>query len=207
MEIIAIKKRKWKQKVSDRRQALKRKAVTGKYPGYGCKGVLDTGAYSEGLKAVNEKLQEEVRKLAGAEYRHGKENVRWGRQGGSVYLLDQKIPIEVPRVRNKLSNSEVPLEYYQNSKSLIIREQVFKKLLNGISTHRYRECAELAPETFGISASSLSRRFKSASATRLRQLQERSLERYDFVAILVDGKRFADDGIMIALGITIEGKR
>lgn len=53
----------------------------------------------EGLKAVNEKLQEDVRKLAGVEYRHGKENVRWGKQGGSVYLLDQKIPIEVPRLR------------------------------------------------------------------------------------------------------------
>ena len=122
--------------------------------------------------------------------------------------MDQKIPIEVPRVRNKLSNSEVPLEYYQKfQEPYNSGEQVFKKLLNGISTHRYRECAELAPETFGISASSLSLRFKTASAARLRQLQERGLERYDFVAIFVDGKRFADDGLMIALGITIEGKK
>ena len=87
--------------------------------------------------------------------------------------MDQKIPIEVPRVRNKLSNSEVPLEYYQKfQEPYNSGEQVFKKLLNGISTHRYRECAELAPETFGISASSLSLRFKTASAARLRQLQE-----------------------------------
>ena len=105
---------------------------------------------------MNEKLQEEVRNLAGRKHQHGKENVRWGRQGGSVYLMDQKIPIEVPRVRNKLSNSEVPLEYYQKfQEPYNSGEQVFKKLLNGISTHRYRECAELAPETFGISASSL----------------------------------------------------
>ena len=27
------------------------------------------------------------------------------------------------------------------------------------------------------------------------------------MAIFVDGKRFADDGIMVALGITIEGKK
>lgn len=49
-----------------------------------------------GLKAVNEKLQAEVEALAGEQHRHDKENVRWGSQGGSVYLLDQKVPIEVP---------------------------------------------------------------------------------------------------------------
>ena len=208
MEIIAIKKRKWKQKVSQKRIALKEKMLLENIRDTDVKVALIQALIPEGLKAVNEKLQEEVRKLAGVEYRHGKENVRWGRQGGSVYLLDQKIPIEVPRIRNKPSNSEVPLEYYQKfQEPYNSGEQVFKKLLNGLSTHRYRECAELAPETFGISASSLSLRFKTASAARLRQLQERGLERYDFVAIFVDGKRFADDGIMIALGITIEGKK
>ena len=208
MEIIAIKKRKWKQKVSQGRIALKEKMLLENIRDTDVRVALIQALIPEGLKAVNEKLQEEVRNLAGRKHQHGKENVRWGRQGGSVYLMDQKIPIEVPRVRNKLSNSEVPLEYYQKfQEPYNSGEQVFKKLLNGISTHRYRECAELAPETFGISASSLSRRFKSASAARLRQLQERGLERYDFVAIFVDGKRFADDGLMIALGITIEGKK
>ena len=208
MEIIAIKKRKWKQKVSQGRIALKEKMLLENIRDTDVRVALIQALIPEGLKAVNEKLQEEVRNLAGRKHQHGKENVRWGRQGGSVYLMDQKIPIEVPRVRNKLSNSEVPLEYYQKfQEPYNSGEQVFKKLLNGISTHRYRECAELAPETFGISASSLSRRFKTASAARLRQLQERGLERYDFVAIFVDGKRFADDGLMIALGITIEGKK
>ena len=208
MEIIAIKKRKWKQKVSQGRIALKEKMLLENIRDTDVRVALIQALIPEGLKAVNEKLQEEVRNLAGRKHQHGKENVRWGRQGGSVYLMDQKIPIEVPRVRNKLSNSEVPLEYYQKfQEPYNSGEQVFKKLLNGLSTHRYRECAELAPETFGISASSLSLRFKTASAARLRQLQERGLERYDFVAIFVDGKRFADDGLMIALGITIEGKK
>lgn len=35
-----------------------------------------------GLKAVNEKLQQEIKTLAGERYRHGKETVRWGAQGG-----------------------------------------------------------------------------------------------------------------------------
>lgn len=145
-----------------------------------------------GLEAVNENLQKEIMALAGKKHAHGKENVRWGKQGGSVYLLDQKVPVTVPRVRNKLRNTEMPLAYYQKLQEPYQGdEQVFKKLLNGLSTHKYRECAELIPEVFGISASNLSRRFKYATAAKLRQLQERRLEKYDFVTIFVDGKRYA----------------
>ncbi len=30
---------------------------------------------------------------------------------------------------------------------------------------------------------------------------------HDFVAVVMDGKRFGDDGIIIAIGITMEGKK
>ena len=99
MEIIAIKKRKWKQKVSQGRIALKEKMLLENIRDTDVRVALIQALIPEGLKAVNEKLQEEVRNLAGRKHQHGKENVRWGRQGGSVYLMDQKIPIEVPRVR------------------------------------------------------------------------------------------------------------
>jgi len=206
MEIVARKKRQWKTKVTQRRQELKQMVGLGQIDDIDIKVALIQALIPEGLKAVNEKLQEEVLSLAGEKSRHGKENVRWGSQPGSVYLQDQKVPMIVPRVRNKLRNIEVPLEYYQRFQEPYRGdEQLFKKLLNGLSTHKYRESAELVPEVFGISASNLSRRFKYASAARLKQLQERRLERYDFVAIIIDGKRFAEDGLMIALGITIEG--
>ena len=118
------------------------------------------------------------------------------------------MPVKVPRVRNKLRNIEIPLTTYQKLQEPCRGDdRIFKQLLNGLSTHRYQECAELAPQVFGISASSLSRRFKYASANKLRQLQERRLDKYDFVAIFIDGKRYADDGLMIALGITLQGDK
>ncbi len=206
MKSIAVKRRKWKQKVSQRGKALQEMMGLKDINDIDVKVALIQVLIPEGLEAVNEKLQEEVNRPAGKEYQHGKKNTRWGRQSGSVYLRDQKVPIDVPRVRNKLLNVEVPLEYYKRFQEPYQGdEQVFKKLLNGLSTHKYRESAELVPEVFGISASNLSRRFKYASAARLKQLQERRLEKYDFVAIVIDGKRFAEDGLMIALGITIEG--
>jgi transposase-like protein len=118
------------------------------------------------------------------------------------------VPVTIPRVRNQFNNTEVPLTYYQKLQEPYREgEQIFKKLLNGLSTHKYRESAELVPEVFGISASNVSRRFKYASAIKLKQLQERRLDKYDFVAIFIDGKRYADDGLMVALGITGDGKK
>src|SRR5688500_16805495 len=48
-----------------------------------------------GLKAVEQALPQEVTALAGLRYAHDDarpELVRWGKQPGSVYLADQKVP-------------------------------------------------------------------------------------------------------------------
>ena len=68
-----------------------------------------------GLMAVGDCLKADVARLAGARCRRGDGlagHVRWGRQRGSVYLADQKLPIQVPRVRNRLTGQEAPLETY-----------------------------------------------------------------------------------------------
>ena len=161
-----------------------------------------------GLKAVEEKLLREVELLAGKKQAHGKENVRWSKQAGSVYLRDQKVPIEYQRVRNQATNTEVPLEAYQQMREPYRGDrQTMLKLLHGISTRKYGESAELVPEVFGISASNLSRRFKKSTLVQLRALKNRSLKGYDFVCVLIDGKRYAEDGLLVALGITIDGTK
>jgi transposase-like protein len=67
--------------------------------------------------------------------------------------------------------------------------------------------SEAVPEAFGLSGSTLSRRFQQVSERHLQALQERSLEAYDFVALVLDGKSFADDTMVIALGITVTGEK
>jgi len=69
-----------------------------------------------GLAAVAEALNDEVVGLAGARHaRTGRRAgvVRWGRQAGSVYLADQKVPVVVPRVRDRHRHVEVSLQTYQ----------------------------------------------------------------------------------------------
>jgi putative transposase len=46
-----------------------------------------------------------------------------------------------------------------------------------------------------------------ATARKLEALLERGLDRYDFVALVLDGKTFADDTMVIALGVTLGGKK
>lgn len=164
-----------------------------------------------GLQAVEEVLQQEVMALAGPRYARsdGRPHlVRWGQQLGSVYLADQKLPILVPRVRNRQADIEVPLQTYARLQApRAADEGVLRRILYGLSCRDYRACAEAVPEAFGLSRSTLSRRYIQATARKLQALQERRLDRYDFVALVLDGKAFADDMMVIALGITLRGDK
>lgn len=208
MGSLARKPRRWNKKVSERREGVKTMEAMSDINDLDVKVSLIQALIPVGLEKLSQELQQEVRKLAGPKGTHGKENTRWGSQWGSVYLTDQKVPVEIPRVRDKRRNAEIPLETYQKlQQPYQADEQVFKKLLNGLSTHKYSESAELTPEVFGLSASNMSKRFKAATAAKLHQLMNRGLSQYDFVAIFIDGKRFSQDGVVISVGITIEGEK
>ncbi|MCH7813698.1 MAG: transposase [Planctomycetes bacterium] len=170
-----------------------------------------------GLEAVNELLQQEVVSLVGARYSRGGgegDYARWGRQPGSVYLGDQKVAVTVPRVRDLGRGQEVTLASYQAlGRPRRAEEAALLKVLKGLSCRDYEACVDPAAETFGLAASSLSRRFKRASAKKLAELTERDLSAYDLVALFLDGKTFGDDRMvigtvcLIGLGVTLQGQK
>ena len=164
-----------------------------------------------GLQAVTEELQQAVIDLAGERYQRKASDQplrRWGSQRGSVYLGDQKLPIDVPRVRNVDDDTEVALHAYQALQTpRKMDEGLLLRMLKGIATRNYETCAEAVPEAFGLSSSTVSRRYVKATARKLAQFQERSLEGYDLVALFLDGKSFADEQIIIALGVTVDGQK
>jgi len=163
-----------------------------------------------GLRYVKEVLEQEVKQLAGERYqRNGLPgHDRWGEQGGSVYLLDHKLPIMVPRVRDRVKGKEIRLRSYERlQEPLDGDEGVLRRILRGLSCRSYEECAASVPEAFGMSGSSISRRYIRASARELRKLCERRLEGYDIVVLMLDGKRFGSDEMVIALGVTSDGRK
>jgi transposase-like protein len=164
-----------------------------------------------GLEAFHAELQRELVSLVGERYaRTGRQPglVRWTPQAGSIYLADQKLPITVPRVRDRRHNREVPLATYQQFQGpRQLDTGLLQRVLGGLATREYARCAEAVPAAFGLSASSVSRRFIRASARQLQTLLERRLDTETFLAIVIDGKTFADDGMVTAVGVTLDGRK
>ena len=163
-----------------------------------------------GLMAVAQELQREVEELAGERYRRKSSKVkavyRHGKNPGSVKLAGQRVAIDVPRLRDK--TGEVRLKSYETlHRGTELNEALFRQILYGISCRNYEAAAQALPGAIGLSKSTVSREFIAASSERLKALQERDLSELDVVAIFIDGKSFADDQMVIALGVTLEGNK
>lgn len=161
-----------------------------------------------GLSAVGEELRKEWAGLVGARYARGKEMGPWGVNDGSVYVGDQKVRVRVPRVRRKNTNEEVPLaSYLRLQQPGVIEEMALRRVINGVSQGHYAEATMAVPETFGISRSSVSKKWIRASAKKLETFCTRDLSAYDIVAMIIDGKGFGDNEMITSLGVTLEGEK
>lgn len=167
-----------------------------------------------GLRAVQEALLAEVAALAGPRYaRDARDDAppgltRWGSQAGSIFLADQKVPLAVPRVRDRQAGREIPLATYAAFQCPRAADAgLFHKVLGGLSCRDYEGAAEAVPEAFGLAKSSVSRRFVRASARELRRLQERRLDDAAWLVLALDGKTFAGDQLVVALGVTTTGEK
>lgn len=163
-----------------------------------------------GLMAVAQTLEAEVTELAGERYRRegGRPGmVRYGSNPSSVRLAGQRVPIRVPRVRDMAEGKEVPLESLQAVRAATgsVGETLVRRVLYGLSCHNYQAAADAVPGAIGLSASTVSRQFIEGTAAKLREFQERDLSGFDIVAIVLDGKAFAADMMVTALGITLDG--
>jgi putative transposase len=163
-----------------------------------------------GLMHVQELLDEEVEALAGERYARKGETQRGSRHGsnpGTVRLAGQRVPIRVPRVRGT-EGGEIPLRAYEAlHHGGEPNELLLRRVLYGISCRNYEAAAEAVPGAIGLSSSSVSRGFIEASAAKLREMQERDLSGEDVVAMVLDGKTFAEATMVIALGVTMSGDK
>lgn len=160
---------------------------------------------------AQELFREEVEEKAGKRYKRTiseEENKydRWGSNPGSIRVGEEKIPIRVPRLLNKQENTKKEVEVYKKIKQQQRPdEQLLKKIILGLSQKDYEKVSKTIVESFGLSQSTISRRFKEKSREILREFERRDLGRYDFIALVLDGKYLKNEQIVIALGITTGG--
>ena len=160
------------------------------------------------VKEFTRLINQEVDLLCGKRYSQGSTNRRWGSQAGSIFLANQKVRVEKPRVRNYDSNQEMRLQHYedlQNPNSF--DETAFINGLIGVSKRNYAKAIPKIASSFGFTKSSISRRCIKTMEKKLRELNERDIGSLNIISVIIDGKRFRDRGAMIAMGISEDGHK
>jgi transposase-like protein len=159
---------------------------------------------------INSLLQTAVQQQAGPKYCRIKpaegNYSRWGFNPGSVRIGNQKLPVAVPRIIDKTTGQVDNIPLYGELKELPDqKEEMVLSVLKGLSTRDYSQVAAQLLDSFGLSASSISRHFIEQSAQAVETFTRRSLEEEKYVALFIDGKHLAGEQMIIVLGITEEG--
>lgn len=163
-----------------------------------------------GLLIMREVMEAEVASLAGPKGRHeaDRDVYRWGQQGGYAVLAGAKVNVEHPRVRDR-DGREVKLQSYQRFQSPPRRQQsIVQKLIHGISTRKYEQAVEAFTDGYGISKSAVSRQLVQSTRTSLQKLCERRIDPLPrLVVLMIDGKEFAGEQVIVALGVDATGQK
>ncbi len=154
----------------------------------------------------NQLMEEELREKAGEKHSRSSNYSRWSSNPGSIRVGSEKVKVEVPRLFNKLTGKVETPEYYEKLHSMEMPgEEVLKKIILGLSQQDYEKVTRSVVDSFGLSQSSISRRFKEESSKALEEFEKRDLSNYEFLAIVIDGKYLSRDNVVIALGVTSMG--
>jgi len=131
---------------------------------------------------------------------------------GSVALGGRRVPMRRPRARTT-EGTEVALETYATftSDDLLTRV-VLERMLAGVATRRHRAVAEpvgtaVEAKARSTSRSSVSRRFKAATATALEELMARDLTELSVAVMMIDGVNFAEQCCVVAMAICTDGTK
>ncbi len=137
--------------------------------------------------------------------------VGWhGREVGTVCLKERKLRVTKPRLRQKgkRQDGEVQIPAYEAMRQgEKLSSRMLEILLRGVSTRQYRKVLPEMAETVGVSRSSVSRQAVEASEEELRRLCERRLEGLELLVLYLDGVRFADHHVLVAVGVDGEGRK
>jgi transposase-like protein len=154
-------------------------------------------------------LEEEVEEKAGERYSHDDSRFsRWGKNPGSVRIGEEKVPITVPRMVDPETGETCSPERYHEMKKLSeMTRKMQEAILLGLSQNDYERVASSFAGGFGLSQSTVSERFIERSAKALEEFETRSLQDLDLVALIMDAKHVAGKQMLVALGVTIGGRK
>lgn len=168
-----------------------------------------------GLETLQDLLEEERTALCGPRYAHlpDRQAGRGGTVAGSLVLGGRRITVPRPRVRAKAAGEVVLPTWQEFAAEDLLNARAYEQMMVGVATRGYSrslEATEVVPEGIkarGTSKSAVSRRFVALTHAKLTAWLARPLGRLDLAALMVDGIHFADQVILVALGIDATGAK
>lgn len=161
---------------------------------------------------LNSFMESGAEAYCGKRYKHVKKGSRrygrWGFNPGSVKIGDEKVPIEVPRIMDHEKKANIEFSPYKEIRDIPVPdEQFMSRLILGISQNDYERASRQCAESFGLSQSSVSRRFVEISSEALEKFSNRDISGEDIVSIIIDGKHLYREQIILCVGINIRGEK
>ena len=162
-----------------------------------------------GLALMKLVMDEEVRHLAGERHRQHTERraQRWGKEDGYCVIDGQKVPIQRTRLRTKANREQRLGSYELFQRNGPLEQGVWEKMMRGLSTRNYGAVVRDFSNAYGIEKSAVSGNFIEASREKVKQLMERPLGELRLCAVLIDGTPFKDRQMIVALGISCDGRK
>jgi putative transposase len=162
-----------------------------------------------GLQLILLAMAQEIEALSGGRYQRSanRQAQRWSREDGFVVVDGQKVPLKRQRLRGH-NGGEVRLgtyELFQQTRNL--DDQVWWKMLRGLTTRNYPLVTRSFTKAYGIEKSAVSERFIQASREKLKALMERPLGELQLCAIVIDGTPFKGRQMIAAIGVANDGKK
>jgi transposase-like protein len=158
---------------------------------------------------TNQLFEDIVSQMTGPRYEHdpeGKSYYRHGYNPGSIKLNDQKLPVQIPRIREASTGKCVSVPEFSKLKKIEEpSDEILNRILHGISTRDYKRVTAHLTESLGLSSSQISREFIDQSELAVKEFCERTFEDHTFSALMIDGKSLASEQMVIALGVTDKG--
>jgi putative transposase len=162
-----------------------------------------------GLQLMELLMEEEVREVVGERSRPQPDRTanRWGKEQGFCVVMGQKVRMERPRVRST-DDQEVRLGSYEMfHRGEPLTETVWEKLMLGLSTRKYGQAVREFAEAYGLEKSAIREHFIEASRAKLKEMMERRLDKMRLCALLIDATPFAGQQMVVALGISQDGRK
>ena len=165
-----------------------------------------------GLAALEEVFAADAERLAGPKGKHREDRDchHWGSTRTPLSFCGRRVSVSRPRVRTT-TNRELPLPTVEHLAGADpLSERVVERLLLGVSTRGYEASLErpvAAMPSRGASKSAASRRFIAGTRKRLAAFLARDLKEVPIVAMMLDGLDVAGHAVVVALGISPEGRK